>query len=134
VVDALRADVSEVSRRDWTIQTLSLDAGPAFAGQEFVFFGSMSGTEPGIEQSGFTIPIHPDGYTQILIGQPQLSPVAPLHGYLDGAGRATATFELVRRWRSATVVGETFHHAFAVLDAQGNLVFVSNAVPVTVRP
>jgi len=134
VVDALTADVSEVSRRDRTTQTLTLDAGPTHAGQEFVILGTMSGTLPGFDHGGWRIPINPDLYTAILVFQPQLSPIAPLHGYLDGSGKATATFELVRRWRSAPVVGRTFHHVVLLLDGHGEIAFVSNAVPVTVRP
>ena len=126
--------MGEVSRRERTMQTLSLDAGPEHAGKEFVFLGTLSGTEPGFQHSGWTIPINPDLYTAILVCQPQLSPIAPLRGHLDGSGKATATFELVRRWRSAPVVGRTFHHAFVVLDGHGGLEFVSNPVGVTVRP
>jgi hypothetical protein len=136
-VDSLTADVVEIARwsgHEWGTQTLMLDAGPSHAGQEFVFFGTMSGTEPGFTESGLTIPINPDAYTDILTRQPQLSPITPLHGFLDATGRATATFELVRRWRSETIVGETFHHAFVLHDGLGQVVFVSNAVPVTILP
>ena len=131
-MDPLTADVLEVSKHEETIQTLTLDAGPAHAGLEFVFVGTMSGTDPGFVDSGWTIPINPDAYTQILVSQPHLSPIHPLHGYLDSSGRVTATFEVVRRWNSTTIVGETFHHACVVYDALGEIVFVSNAVPVTV--
>ena len=134
MVDSLTADVLEISRREWSTQTLTFDAGPMHAGQEFVVMGTRSGTDPGFTQSGFTIPINPDAYTDLLTRQPQLSPIEPLHGFLDASGRATATFQLTRRFRSATIVGQTFHHAFVVHDSQGEIVFVSNAVPVTVNP
>jgi len=133
VVDALTVDVGEISRRERTTQTLSLDAGRLHAGQEYVFLGTASGTEPGFEFAGLRIPINPDLYTRLLVLCPRQSPVTPLRGFLDGAGRATATFALDRRWHSALLVGHTFHHAFVVLDGQRRVVFVSNAAQVTVR-
>ena len=133
MVDALTADVNEISRRERGTQTLQLDAGPTHAGQEFLMLGSLSGTEPGFHQGEWTIPINPDFYTLLLMFEPRQAPISPVHGYLDGSGKATVTFEITRRWNAATLVGHTFNHAFVLLDRHGRILFVSNAEPLTIR-
>jgi hypothetical protein len=130
----LTADVTEISRSGHGVQTLTLDAGSARAGQSYVMLGSLSGTTPGFERSGISVSLNPDLYMLVLLRHPDLSPVQPARGTLDVNGRATATFALERRWNAAAVVGRTFHHAYVLWDRDCRITFASNSVPVTIVP
>ena len=145
----LEADVLEVSLSQATVQQLTLDAGEEHAGARYVIFGTASGIAPGFEASGLTVPLNPDAYMLHLLANPKRAPLQGSQGVLDAEGGASATFAAAGAWRSETLVGRTFHHAYVVVGAgapKGNAVgrllgcrdlealFVSNPVEVTVVP
>lgn len=126
----LAGDVSSVSLSAREKQTLSIDAGPAHAGEKFLVLGSASGTQPGLQVGSWLIPLVPDCYFRMTLFR-RARTLCPPSGRLDQNGRATVVFSPGRLGRR--FVGKTLHHAAVLLDRR-QITGVTNAEPVTILP
>ncbi|MEM7310451.1 MAG: hypothetical protein AAF682_27485 [Planctomycetota bacterium] len=126
----LSGDVASIDVAAGGSQTLSLDAGVAFAGSNYFLIGTSAGTTPGLTIGGVHIPINPSAYFNITVNNPNSPPLTNSFGALDGLGQATATFALPLGFHTS-LVGLTFHHAYVVLGDADPLALqgASNAVP-----
>jgi hypothetical protein len=125
---ALPRKISEVTGGT---QNLYLNAGPAHANQLYVVAGSGSGTNPGTPIGAFTVPLNLDIYTDFTLMNANVGPYVNTLGVLNADGRALAQIVLPPLPGFAGLV---VHHAYGVLDAFNNLVFVSEAAPLEVVP
>ena len=125
----LSADSHRLAIDAGGVMSLSLDAGPAFAGEFYLVGGSASGTSPGISLYGIDIPINQDWYTTYtLAGAPELIQFV---GLLDENGRASAQVDLSGGGTEILLLLQLYY-AFVVIDplAGGSgVVQASNAVP-----
>lgn len=129
-VVALTGDVESVSIAGLETQVLSLDAGLANAGRDYLILGTFTGTDPGITLgTGVNIPVNFDFYTTLTIDLPGVFVTNGL-GTLDGFGEATAAFT-VFPGTPAAAAGITLHHAFLLLNPKD---YASNAVPLLLAP
>ncbi|MEX1024035.1 MAG: hypothetical protein WD226_03065 [Planctomycetota bacterium] len=106
----LKADVYSLSVAAGGSQVLSIDAGPAHAGEGYVVVGSVTGTTPGIPFSGVLIPLNLDGYFNSTLAQANSPGYMMSLGLLDAQGRATATLTVPAG--APIPAGLTVHHAF----------------------
>jgi hypothetical protein len=95
-------------------QVLRLDAGDAHAGELFWLLGSASGTSPGLDLGGFTLPLVVDAYFVFGLANPSVL-LSPSLGVFDAEGRALAAFSLPPG-ASPSLAGATLHHAWLALD------------------
>jgi|GEM_PF-6776126 len=118
-------------------QRFELDAGAARAGQLFVLLGSATGTAPATVDpvTGIAVPLVVDAYFLDLVAIQGGGVVTPFIGWLDGSGRADATFA-IPPGTAPQLAGVTLFHAFASIDLGGSgvLDFASNAVPLELAP
>lgn len=125
----LSADSHRLAIDAGGVMSLSLDAGPAFAGEFYLVGGSASGTSPGLSLDGIDIPINQDWYTTYtLSGAPEL---VQFVGQLDANGRASAQVDLTGGGSEILLLLQLYY-AFVVIDplAGGSgIVQASNAVP-----
>jgi len=129
-VVAMTSDVETVSIAGFGTQVLSLDAGLANAGRDYLILGSFTGTDPGITLgTGVNIPVNFDFYTTLTVDFPNVF-VANGLGTLDGNGEATASFT-VFPGTPAAAAGTILQHAFILLSPKD---YASNAVPLTLVP
>lgn len=112
-------------------QHLTIDGGPASAGKIYLVAGSLSGSMPGTDIAGLTIPLNMDGYTLFSLIRANQPPYVNTFGVLDPSGRATAELHF-----PPDIAQPMFlHHAFFVLDLPTfSLELVSNAEPLTSFP
>lgn len=108
-------------------QLLSLSV-PQLAGAFYMVVGSVSGTMPGVQIGGFTLPLQVDGWTSTTLELANTGGLVNTFGTLDGAGQATAM--LVLPPLPASLHGLVGHHAVVVLQG-AEISFVSNPVAVT---
>jgi SGNH hydrolase-like domain, acetyltransferase AlgX len=111
--------------------TMTISAGLEHADRQFLVVGSMTGTKPGFDLRGFTVPLRWDSYTKVSLAAANTPMFASFRGRLGGDGRATATL------RVAGLAGLSFPahdlwHVVLVLDELGNPIAASNAVRTTV--
>ena len=104
-------------------QTMYLNAGVANANRLYVVVGSLSGTRPGFAFGGYQIPLNLDWWFNLSISAANTSVYGNTFSVLDPNGRATATFNYPPGFPS--FAGSLFSHAYGVLDANGNLTYVS---------
>ncbi len=115
-------------------QTMNLNAGPDNANEEYLVLGSISGTQPGFEIHGLTLPLgYPDIYFDYTAFNPNSSFLPSSLGRLDSSGAATTSFQLPAGF-NPSLIGLQLHHAFGVLDSTVTVVFTSNATPLTLVP
>lgn len=107
-------------------QTLSLDAGPDYAGLTYWVLGSANGTSPALPVDNIQIPLFVDNYFLQTITAPNLPPLGNSLGVLDLNGQATATFTLPPDTNPA-YVGLQANHAFVTIDFNGVAPFLSYA-------
>lgn len=110
----LSVDVPAIFLASGGTATFSLDAGASFAGAPYWFLGSDSGTSPGQNGFGVTLPLNNGAYFQATLNKPTLPFFNGLRGNLDANGRATATVTVPGGFNPGfafTVVD----HAFVVL-------------------
>ena len=108
-----------------------LDAGPDYAGREYVIGGSFSGAHPGTKlPGGKVIPLNPDLLTQYILANLNGERFQGFAGSLDEGGRALATLVLVDPIDPAHV-GKTATFAFAL---RGSFDFASNPVQIEIEP
>jgi len=88
--------------------------------------GSMSGTMPGTDFGGLTIPLNMDGYTLFSMMRANQPPYVNTMGVLDSSGRAAGEIHVppgFSQWIR-------LYHAFFVLDfGTLSVDLVSNAEP-----
>lgn len=133
---ALNADGGEISASQGGQVSFDFDAGADHAGQLYLLLGSMSGYTPGLSVDGLLLPLNaPDPYFDLTLGAPALSPLTGSLGWLDGAGRASASIQ-VDPQPGHLGVGQVLHHAGVVLDPAlgGQVVFTSNALALGLAP
>lgn len=129
---ALTADIQLIDASVGGTQHLTLDAGPARAGEIYVLVGTLSGTQPGTPYGTVVAPINVDSYTLKLLTNPALQSLFGSIGVLDGQGRATAQVPVPAGLNVGA--GVTAHHAFLTLPLTKPVDFVSNAVALFVVP
>lgn len=109
--ECLSADVYFLSAASGGTVNLSLDAGPAHAGEAYVVIGSGSGTTPGFSFQGFHVPLNPDPFLNTTLAEANGQIFVNTLGGLDVDGRASAA--LVVPPLSPSTAGTTVHFAFA---------------------
>ena len=129
----LEASAYQASIRTGSWQDLELDAGADNAGNAYWVLGSLSGFDPGLELSpGWVLPLSFDRYTDFGIANPNRPPLYDGFGVLDSEGKASAGFSFGPTYKTQ-FAGVTLNHAYFVMDAGGEVVQVSNPVPLTLR-
>lgn len=118
------------------VQSHTLYAGAAHAGDTYLLLGSSVGTSPGFLVDGMTLPLSSEfnpwfNYSVLSANQP---PFVGTLGVLGAGGMATARIELTGP-SVAALTGMTLHHAFLVFDFDqfGLIVLTSNAEPLTIE-
>jgi len=108
----------------------TLNAGPKYSLRNYLFFGGISGTTPGITIPGedVIIPINWDLVTNIVISYANSAIFQNFMGQLDVDGMSNATFCLPPTLGFA---GTKLYFAYALVDSYGNWDFASN--PVTIE-
>lgn len=132
----LRADLEEFSALTGGIQRLTLHLDPArYWNKPYFIIGSMSGTYPGLPLGGpLWVPLNPDPFTLFSMEFANRVPYyANSVSLTNGAGQATAFFR-VPASLALPAIGNTIHHAAVVLDAAGNVAFVTNPVGFAIVP
>jgi hypothetical protein len=138
---SLWADAYSFSASEGCEITFFLDAGPAFAGYEYVLVGGLSGSYPGTQIPGdLTVPINRDWVTEIILDNLNSPVFDNFQGNLDSEGKAVATLVLsgldsdavnqTRGFMEPPIVGETGVFAFVLTE---NWDFVSNPVYIEVE-
>lgn len=129
-VEALFAEVEQISIANPGTQVLELRAGPAYANRTYFVLGTFTGSAPGITlANGTKIPLNPSAYLNFTVSNPNTPLLSNSLGVLDGAGEATAAFTLPHV--PASAAGLVIHHAYVLLQP---INFASNAVEVTLVP
>ena len=134
--ESLQADVGALSLAAGGTQALTVDVGPAFAGDTYLIAGTGSGTEPGFVVDGVAVPLNvPDPYFDYTLLVPNEFPFEHTLGFLDAAGRAGATLTAIPGSDPAAV-GLVLHHAAVVFDLsqEGVIAFATNAMPLAFEP
>ena len=128
----LASDVSSVSVAAGGSQALSLFAGLVNRGRPYFLLGSAGGTAPGIALDGQLLPLNPgDAYFNFTLAVPNSGLLSPSFAALDSEGRAEAGFTLPPGAAAPGLVGLELNHAFLVLDDLPQVVFTSDAEPLT---
>jgi hypothetical protein len=131
---SLVADRHAVSASNGGLQSLHVNAGPAFAGDVYWMLGSVTGSSPGIPFTGGVIPLQLDIYTKLTIKKPFLGSSVSFLGLLDPNGRAAAGFTLVAGG-FPDLIGVEFTHAYVLAEFLGGpITFASVAESVLVVP
>ncbi len=130
---ALTSDIDVVSVSAGGTQVLTLDAGPANAGKDFIVLGSASGTLPGIEIGGVQIPLNQDTYFALLFGDADIQAKFGSVGVLDGLGQATVNI-IVDPGAPEFLIGTKVDHAFVLFEPGGIAFFSSSPVPLFLQP
>ena len=129
---SLVADVATLSVSAGGVQSYDLALGSDLAGKLTWMLGSLTGTSPGIPVDGMVLPLAFDAYTQSLLSAPGSALLAPAIQPLAGDGRAISALTLPAGL-SSSLIGQQFHHAFAVLDMPGSQAVIEVSHPVTVE-
>ncbi|MHC4815956.1 MAG: hypothetical protein ACYTFN_23030 [Planctomycetota bacterium] len=127
VVVPFWADTHQLSLRSGGTQKLTMNAGKTHANRLYWIVGSVSGTSPGINLSGVSIPLNPDPYTDFTIANTNSTILTNFRGGLDTEGNATASFNVPSGL--PPLVPFTVYHACLVYDTQGRFYMASNPVP-----
>ena len=124
-------DVDTISAAAGGVVTLTTSVGPIYAGNTFAVGGSMSGTSPGIPFGAVTVPLVQDAYFDLTTMNFNMLPFSNTLGTLDANGEATSLI-ILPPGVAASFVGQTAHHAAAVLDSSLTLVHATNPAPTLV--
>jgi photosystem II stability/assembly factor-like uncharacterized protein len=118
-------------------QTFTMRPGSEHGGELFVLMGTFSGTSPGFvdPNSGLTVPIVYDAYTNLLLTSWGGGIVTPLFGLVGSDGYAESRFRLPAG-TDPSFAGLTVHHAFFTLDIFGSglMEHASNAESLELLP
>jgi hypothetical protein len=129
---ALSANVEVISAAQGGAQSLTLDAGPAHAGEIYLVLGSVSGTVPGTPVDLALLPLNVDGYFLDLLTNSGLQALFGTIGVLDAQGQGSA--QILIPAGLGVGAGLAAHHAFITLPLAAPVSFASNAVPLFVLP
>lgn len=125
----LVADNLIVSASGGSTINLDLDAGPANAGKLHLLLGSGTGTSPGIPlDPGVVLPLNFDAYLNITLANANTPVFTSTFGLLDVNGQAACSVN-IPSGQNPNLVGQSFDHAFAVIDPGVGFPFGSNPVP-----
>jgi subtilisin family serine protease len=114
--------------------TLDIDAGPGHAGELYVLAGSGTGSFPGLDVGGFSLPLNFSDYLLLTLQDPNAAPFANFQGTLDGAGQAQAQLN-VAPGTAPGLAGRVLYHAFLTFDlANLGVTSASNAVSLELLP
>ncbi len=114
--------------------TMNLHAGAANAGNIYAIVGSVSGTAPGIPSPPVLVPLNFDAYLAFTINFANTSILQNTIGLLDGAGNATAAFNLPAGAKPS-LAGVQFWHAGLVLNSiNGQPTLATNPATFTLLP
>ncbi len=134
-VPALDARFERISIASGGFQGLTLDAGPARAGELYVILGSASGTVPGLLLDGLVLPLNFDAYLLSTLKNFNKGAYKRTLGFLDSDGRADALIRIPAHAVAGSAAGLVLNHAFAIVDPIfGTLEFASGAVPLELIP
>lgn len=129
--DPLTADTTSLSQAVGGIVTLSLDAGPSYAGRIYLLVGCVSGTQPGTPlPGGLVIPLNRDFFTDFTLLYANGPRFAGFQGTLNSTGQTTAFFNTLGPLPPGSV-GRTVHFAGTLFNPFD---FVTNAVAIDVVP
>ncbi len=107
--------------------TLSLDAGSAYAGREYLVVGGMSGTDPGLTlPGGKVLPINKDWVTLFIYNHVNTAMFLNFQDFLDSGGGGAALFGTQGPF-DPQYAGLTLSFAFTLT---GSYDFVSNPVSI----
>jgi hypothetical protein len=123
----LISDTPQISVSSGGTQNLSLDAGPPHAGQIYLVLGSLTGTSPGIQVDGLTLPLVFDSYTVDTLLLANQGSWQQTFGFLDGTGQASAAL-VPPDGSPPGPAGAVLYHAAAVFGPTLTVVFTSNPV------
>lgn len=129
---SLTVDVASLSEATGGTQTMSLDLGPAHAGELYLVIGTTSGTTPGLAVGGVTIPLNPDAYTNQTLLSANQAPFIGTLGLLDPSGQATASLVLPPSLLVG-LAGLRADHA-AVTLAGPQVTAATGTVPIVIKP
>lgn len=126
----LAASASTVSVAAAETQVFSIDAGPSFAGRDYVFLSTASGTGGSFNLSNLEVPIVFDRLTRFAIGDTVGQIYSGNFGTLDAQGRGTVTMRITPV-DGGGLAGTTLHHCVITRDPYD---WVSNTVQVQIVP
>jgi hypothetical protein len=125
------ADAYSLSASSGGTITLFLDAGPSYAGREYIVGGSISGAYPGTTlPGGNVIPLNIDPLTRLILHNLNGPVFQGFMGNLDSEGKAQAVLS-VPGPTSPSNVGKSAIFAFTLT---GSFDFVSNPVFIEIVP
>ncbi len=129
---SLEVDEGDITLSGGGLIVLELSAGSQRGGEFYRMLGSASGTSPGFDLQGLHVPLVQDAYfaATLKVGNPAFH---GFFGVLDDDGRASASIS-VPAGAPPSLAGITLHHAFVGVSLPATATFVSNAVPVTLKP
>ena len=131
---SLQASPVSLSLSAGGMQTFSLSAGTANAGDVYLLLGSLSGTDPGLALDSVLLPLNPDGYLTSTLTMSSSALYTNSLGLLDSAGQGTASFN-VPAGTNPAFAGIVVNHAYVAISLVGpEVVFASNPVSVTLTP
>jgi hypothetical protein len=113
MIGGLQASPASIPATGGT-QTLAIDAGIANANRFYVLAGTLSGTRPGFNFGGQSIPLNQDVWFPLSLQAANSAAYTNTWGLLDANGHASASFNYPAGF--AWLQGYTFHHAFVVID------------------
>ncbi len=121
------SDQTQLSVQKGGWQPFHLRAGVEEGNRWYLILGSLSGTAPGIRVQDVTIPLNYDIYTEFCLTRPNAGFIRNQLGRLDPLGNAEADLYLPAGL-AKDFVGSEINHAYVVVDEQGRITKVSNAV------
>jgi len=127
----LRRDVDFVSFSSGGTQVLDLDAQDAAAGFGYFVLGSATGSAPGVPFGSVLLPLNPDAYTQLTVQLAGSGVFEDSVGFLDAAGRATASLH-VPGGLPPTLIGLQLYHAYLTFDPTLLVSQASNATTLAI--
>lgn len=127
-VDQANFCLSTGGRQNW-----SLHPGGFFQNSLYMIVGTFAGTSPGLSFGPVTLPLNFDSYMYLMLTLPNQVPFSNSFGFLDGQGKASASF-VAGPGLPTAVAGLTANHAFVVIDGFGSVTYASNYTGLTFEP
>ena len=109
---------------------LMIEADASAGGRDYAILGSMSGTAPGMQVGGVTLPLNPDYFMSIVYHNLNSPVFQDFHGTSSGAGRAIGTLH-VNGPLNPGLAGRTVNFAYLLLNPVD---FASNPVDIHLVP
>jgi len=106
----LYSDVDTLAYSTLGAQTLTIDAGPDYAGDEYAILGTLSGTGPGMTLLGVSVALNPDLWTVFTLKNPNTVMTPGFAGVLSAGGRGLAKLDF-STGMPVSLIGATMHHA-----------------------